>query len=62
MTTKIHQQNGITILEPNGKMMGPSASELWEAISPQIETSDTPRILINFKHVNRVTAQDLVCS
>ena len=23
MTTKIRQQNGITILEPNGKMMGP---------------------------------------
>ena len=54
MTTKIRQQNGITILEPNGKIMGPSASELREVISQQIETSDAPHILINFKHVNRV--------
>ena len=53
MITKIRHQNGITILEPNGKIIGPSASELREAISPQIETSDTPRILINFEHVNR---------
>ena len=59
MSTKIRQQNGITILEPNGKIMGPSASEIWEAISPQIETSDTPRILINFEHVNRVDSTGL---
>ena len=32
MTTKIRQQNGIVILEPNGKIMGPSVSELREAI------------------------------
>ena len=59
MTTKIRQQNGITILEPNGKIIGSSASELWETISPQIETSDTPRILINFEHVNRVDSTGL---
>ena len=59
MTTQIRQQNGITILEPNGKIMGPSASELWEAISPEIETSDAPRILINFEHVNRVDSAGL---
>ena len=59
MNTKIRQQNGITILEPNGKIIGSSASELWETISPQIETSDTPRILINFEHVNRVDSTGL---
>ena len=59
MTTQIRQQNGITILEPNGKIIGPSASELWEAISPQIETSDIPRILINFERVNRVDSTGL---
>ena len=59
MTTKIRQHNGITILEPNGKIIGPSTSELWEAISAQIETSDTPRILINFEHVKRVDSTGL---
>ena len=59
MTTKIRQQNGISILEPNGKIMGPAASELWDVISPQIESSDTPRILINFENVNRVDSSGL---
>ena len=59
MTTKMHEQNGITILEPNGKIMGPSASELWESLSPQIEASNEPRILINFEHVNRVDSTGL---
>lgn len=59
MITKIRQENGIAILEPNGKIMGPAASELWDAISPQIAASDTPRILINFEHVNRVDSSGL---
>ncbi len=59
MTTNIRQQNGIVILEPSGKIMGPSVSELREAISPQIEAYDTPRILINFEHVNRVDSSGL---
>lgn len=59
MTTKIRQQNGISILEPNGKIMGPAASELWDVISPQIESTDTPRILINFENVNRVDSSGL---
>ena len=59
MTTQIRQQNGITILEPNGKIMGSVASELWKAISPEIETSDTPRLLINLEHVNRVDSTGL---
>ena len=59
MSTKIRQQNGIVILEPNGKIMGPAVSELREALSPQIEAYDTPRILINFQHVNRVDSSGL---
>ena len=39
--------------------MGPTASELWDVISPQIESSDTPRILINFENVNRVDSSGL---
>ena len=53
MTTQIRQQDGITILEPSGKIVGSSASELRKAISPQIEAYDEPRVLINFEHVNQ---------
>ena len=38
MRTQIRQQNGIAILEPNGKIVGPSVTKLRDAIiSPQIE-------------------------
>ena len=59
MTTKIRQENGIAILEPNGKIMGTASSELWEVLSPQIAASETPRILINFENVNRVDSSGL---
>ena len=36
MATQIRKQNGITILEPNGKIAGTAVSKLREAISPQI--------------------------
>ena len=59
MITKIRQRNGIAIVEPNGKIMGPVASELWESILPQIEASDAPRILINFEHVSKIDSSGL---
>ena len=59
MTTKIRQQNGITILEPNGKLIGTSVSELRAALSPQLEVSDSPRILINFENVNKIDSTGL---
>lgn len=59
MTTQIRKHNGITILEPNGKIAGSSVSKLREAISPQITFSDSPRILINFEHVNRIDSSGL---
>ena len=59
MTTKIRQQNGIAIVEPNGKIMVPAASELWNVILPEIEGSDAPRILINFEHVNKIDSSGL---
>lgn len=59
MITKIRQQNGITILEPNGKIMGPAVSELRAALSPELEVSNTPRILINFENVNKIDSSGL---
>ena len=47
-------------MEPNGKIVGSSVTALREAISPQIETSDAPRILINFGKVNKIDGSGLV--
>ena len=59
MTTQIRQQNGISILKPTGKVGGRSVSDLRAVILPQIEASDTPRILINFEEVNRIDSSGL---
>lgn len=59
MITRVRQQNGIAIVEPNGKIIGSSASELWDVISPQIETSDAPCILINFEYVSKIDSSGL---
>jgi len=59
MTTQIRQQNGISILKPSGKVCGRSVSDLRKVILPQIEASDTPRILINFEQVNRIDSSGL---
>ena len=59
MSMQIRQLNGISILEPSGKIVGASVSGLREVILPEIEVSDTPRILINFEHVNMMDSSGL---
>ena len=59
MATEIRRQGDIAIVEPSGRIMGPSAVELREAIGPEIETSDSPRILINFENVNMIDSSGL---
>lgn len=59
MLTKIRQHNGISILEPSGKIVGHSVTELRETILPHIEASDEPRILINFKDVSMIDSSGL---
>ena len=74
MTTKIRQQNGITILEPNGNLLligSPSVSALrhpnCSALSPELELyfpvfhhPEAPsRILINFENVNKIDSTGL---
>lgn len=59
MATEVRQQDGVTILEPNGKIVGPSVSELREVILPEIESADAPRILINFENVNMIDSSGL---
>ena len=59
MATQIRQQNGISILEPSGKIVGSAVWELREVISPQIADADTPRLLINFENVNMIDSAGL---
>ena len=59
MKTQVREKNGITILEPNGKIMGNSVSEFKKTISPQIEASNKPRILINLEGVDKMDSSGL---
>ncbi|MCE2414164.1 STAS domain-containing protein [Candidatus Poribacteria bacterium] len=59
MSTQIRRQGDVAIVEPNGKLVGSSVVELREAIAPQIETYDEPRILINFENVNMIDSSGL---
>ena len=59
MNMQMRQQNGISILEPTGRIVGASVSELREILLPEIEGYETPRILINFANVNKVDSSGL---
>ena len=59
MTTLIRHNDGVTILEPNGKLVGNNISELRAAIFPNIAAYDEPRILVNFAHVKKMDSSGL---
>ena len=59
MATEIRQQDGVTIVEPSGKIVGPAVPELREVILPEIEAAEAPRILINFENVNMIDSSGL---
>ena len=59
MKTQIRRQADIAILEPGRKIVGPAVSELRAVLQHQIETSEAPRILINFEHVNKIDSSGL---
>lgn len=59
MTTHIRFRDGVTIVEPAGKIVGTNVSELRAIILPHIAADDEPRLLINFKHVKRMNSSGL---
>ena len=59
MSTQIRREGDVAIVEPSGRLVGSSVVELREVIVPQIETSDEPRILINFENVNMIDSSGL---
>lgn len=59
MATTLRQRENVTILEPSGRIVGPAVSELRQTILPDIEASETPRILINFENVGMMDSSGL---
>ncbi len=59
MTTQIHQQNGISILKPSGKIVGSAVSDLQQVLLPAVKDSDSPRILLNFEDVRMIDSSGL---
>lgn len=59
MTTRIYEQNGISILELKGKIVGSAVSELREVLLPKVEGSDTPRVLLDFENVRMIDSSGL---
>ena len=54
MKTQIRQQDGISIVEPNGRIVGSAAAALRKTIVPQIEAHNAPRVLINLENVQKI--------
>ncbi|MDE0323535.1 MAG: STAS domain-containing protein [Candidatus Poribacteria bacterium] len=53
-------KDGIPILEPHGKIVGPAISELREKLALELlDASDTPCFLINFEHVHKIDSSGL---
>ena len=59
MTTQIRHQDGISIVEPNGRIVGSAAAELRKTIVPHIKTCDEPRVLINLEKVHKIDSVGL---
>ena len=59
MTTQIHQQNGISIFKPRGKIVGSAVSDLRKVPLPKVEDSDAPRVLLNFEDVRMIDSSGL---
>lgn len=59
MATQIRKENNVTVLEPSGRIVGHAVSELRQTILPDIEASETPRILINLENVNMMDSGGL---
>ena len=59
MRTRIYEQNGISILELRGKIVGSSVSELRKVLLPKIENFDAPRIILDFENVRMIDSSGL---
>ena len=59
MATKTHWKDDIVILEPSGKIIGAAIPELRDVMFKYINTTYTPRILMNLEKVHRIDSSEL---
>lgn len=57
MTTYLN--NGIPVLEPHGKIVGPAVSQLRERLALEVLDAAVPRFLIDFEHVHKIDSSAL---
>ena len=60
MSTSIrHQDKGVIIVEPCGRIVGTKVNEFQQAIIAEIHAFDVPRILINFQQTTMMSSSGL---
>ena len=59
MTTTTLQENGVSIVNFTGNIIGEAVPQVRRAIVRQIDSTETPRILINFKGVHKMDSGGL---
>ena len=59
MAMRTHWKDGIVVLEPSGKIIGAAIPELRDIMFKYINTTYTPRVLINLEKVNRMDSSGL---
>ena len=57
MTT--HLNNGIPVLEPHGKIVGPAVSQFRERLALEVLDATVPCFLIDFEHVHKIDSSAL---
>ncbi len=59
MITTTQQENGITIVELTGNIIGEVIPELRQEMITHIDKNETPRILVNLKGVHKMDSSGL---
>ncbi len=59
MQTTTRYKEGVAILEPTGRIIGPAIPKLRKKVIAQVDTTYTPRVLIDFANVHRMDSAGL---
>ena len=59
MKTNIRETNGISIITPVGRLMGPAIPELRDTVLSCVNASSAPSILFDLRRVRRVDSSGL---
>ena len=59
MATVTYLKDGVSILEPTGKIIGGAIPELRQILVKHVDRTQTPSILVNFARVNKMDSAGL---